>query len=86
MQFKQIFNETDFYILMFCFFCSEEAIRQSGNPTTKSVAEMENHVFQKAKTKVNKIIFYIFCNELYGAKYASFKQFTNFVQQNLFNI
>ncbi|XP_035207183.1 mediator of RNA polymerase II transcription subunit 15-like isoform X2 [Stegodyphus dumicola] len=29
----------------------EEAIRLSGNPTTKSVAEMETHVFQKAKTK-----------------------------------
>ncbi|XP_067136209.1 mediator of RNA polymerase II transcription subunit 15-like, partial [Centruroides vittatus] len=29
----------------------EEAIRQSGNPTTKSVVEMENHVFAKARTK-----------------------------------
>ncbi|GFY48395.1 mediator of RNA polymerase II transcription subunit 15 [Trichonephila inaurata madagascariensis] len=29
----------------------EEAIRQSGNPTTKSVGEMESHVFQKAKTR-----------------------------------
>ncbi|GIY16254.1 mediator of RNA polymerase II transcription subunit 15 [Caerostris extrusa] len=29
----------------------EEAIRQSGNPTTKSVGEMENHVFQKAKSR-----------------------------------
>ncbi|XP_042897475.1 mediator of RNA polymerase II transcription subunit 15 isoform X2 [Parasteatoda tepidariorum] len=29
----------------------EEAIRQSGNPTQKSVPEMETHVFQKAKSK-----------------------------------
>ncbi|XP_054724200.1 LOW QUALITY PROTEIN: mediator of RNA polymerase II transcription subunit 15-like [Uloborus diversus] len=35
----------------------EEAIRQSGNPTTKSVAEMENHVFQKAKTKEEYLSF-----------------------------
>ncbi|XP_054282652.1 mediator of RNA polymerase II transcription subunit 15-like [Macrosteles quadrilineatus] len=29
----------------------EEAIRSSGMPTTKNSMEMENHVFQKAKTK-----------------------------------
>lgn len=29
----------------------EEAIRQSGNPTTKSVVEMENHVFAKARSR-----------------------------------
>ncbi|KAF5295040.1 hypothetical protein FQR65_LT10593 [Abscondita terminalis] len=31
--------------------CSDEAIRQSRMPTSKNSIEMENHVFQKAKTK-----------------------------------
>lgn len=30
----------------------EEAINKSGMPTSKNSIEMENHVFQKAKTKV----------------------------------
>ncbi|TGZ46509.1 hypothetical protein DBV15_10343 [Temnothorax longispinosus] len=30
----------------------DEAIQVSGMPTTKNSMEMENHVFQKAKTKV----------------------------------
>ncbi|KAG1693760.1 Mediator of RNA polymerase II transcription subunit 15 [Nymphon striatum] len=30
---------------------SEEAVRQSGNPTSKTSIEMENHVFMKARTK-----------------------------------
>ena len=34
------------------FSCREEAISQTGNPTNKSSMEMENHVFQKAKTRV----------------------------------
>ncbi|EEC13926.1 hypothetical protein IscW_ISCW010765 [Ixodes scapularis] len=30
---------------------SEEAIRQASNPTIRSATEMENHVFQKARSK-----------------------------------
>lgn len=33
-------------------FFSEEAVRSSASPMTKSSIEMENHVFQKAKTRV----------------------------------
>ncbi|KAK8787544.1 hypothetical protein V5799_022682 [Amblyomma americanum] len=29
----------------------EEAIRQAANPTFRSATEMENHVFQKARSK-----------------------------------
>ncbi|XP_043218313.1 mediator of RNA polymerase II transcription subunit 15-like [Amphibalanus amphitrite] len=35
----------------------EEAIRQSGNPTNKTSREMENHVFQRAKTREEYIGF-----------------------------
>lgn len=31
--------------------CSEEAIRQAGTQSQRNSMEMENHVFQKAKTK-----------------------------------
>ncbi len=34
------------------FFSSDDAMRQAGNPTNKTSMEMENHVFQKAKTRV----------------------------------
>ena len=31
-------------------------MRQAGNPTNKTSMEMENHVFQKAKTRVIYLI------------------------------
>jgi len=34
------------------FIDRDEAIQMSGMPTTKNSIEMENHVFQKAKSKV----------------------------------
>ena len=39
------------YIVTFQFF-REEAVRSSNTPVAKSSVEMENHVFQKAKTRV----------------------------------
>jgi tetrahydromethanopterin S-methyltransferase subunit E len=35
------------------FNSSEDAVRSSTSPMTKSSIEMENHVFQKAKTRVS---------------------------------
>ncbi|XP_054166402.1 mediator of RNA polymerase II transcription subunit 15-like [Oppia nitens] len=35
----------------------EEAIRQSGNPTSKTVVEMEGHIFQKARAKEEYLSF-----------------------------
>lgn len=39
-------------LLCVCIF-SDEAIAQSGMPTSKNSLEMENHVFLKAKSKVS---------------------------------
>lgn len=40
------------YDATYTTFFSEEAVRSSASPMTKSSIEMENHVFQKAKTRV----------------------------------
>lgn len=40
------------YDATYTTFFSEEAVRSSSSPMTKSSIEMENHVFQKAKTRV----------------------------------
>lgn len=40
------------YDATYTTFFSEEAVRSSASPMTKSSLEMENHVFQKAKTRV----------------------------------
>lgn len=40
-------------ILTFIF--SDEAIAQSGMPTSKNSVEMESHVFMKAKSKVSNV-------------------------------
>jgi hypothetical protein len=52
---KEIYFLFDNNVFVF-FFCSEEAIRQSGNPTTKTASEMETHFFQRANNKVNILI------------------------------
>lgn len=35
------------------FNCSDQAIRQWGNPTTRTASEMELYSFERANTKVN---------------------------------
>lgn len=40
------------FILIKYFYHRDEAVQMSGMPTAKNSIEMENHVFQKAKTKV----------------------------------
>lgn len=42
------------------FNSSEEAIRQWGNPTTRTASEMEIYSFERANTKVNYLQPYIF--------------------------
>jgi len=44
-------------ILYICI-SSDEAIAQSGMPTSKNSLEMENHVFLKAKSKVSTFLMY----------------------------
>lgn len=44
-----------FYIQNTFFLHRDEAVQMSGMPTTKNSIEMENHVFQKAKTKVRAV-------------------------------
>ena len=39
------------------FLHRDEAVTRSGMPTTKNSLEMENHVFQKAKTKEEYLAF-----------------------------
>ena len=50
MSLHDVGNQTHRHLAIFS--CREEAISQTGNPTNKSSMEMENHVFQKAKTRV----------------------------------
>lgn len=42
------------YVTYTCIL-SDEAIAQSGMPTSKNSLEMENHVFMKAKSKVSTL-------------------------------
>jgi len=40
-------------VISYALFFSDEAVRSSATPMTKSSAEMENHVYMKAKTRVS---------------------------------
>lgn len=42
-----------FFLYLHIYLYSEEAIAQTGMPTSKNSLEMENHVFLKAKSKVS---------------------------------
>lgn len=42
---------------VFLYVSSDEAIAQSGMPTSKNSLEMENHVYMKAKSKVSRVAF-----------------------------
>lgn len=45
-----------FQKLLYISFFSDEAIAQSGMPTSKNSLEMENHVYMKAKSKVSNTL------------------------------
>jgi hypothetical protein len=49
-------------------FLRDEAIRTSGMPTTKNSMEMENHVFQKAKSKVSSLCIIWYCIDIKQGK------------------
>jgi hypothetical protein len=49
-------------------FFRDEAIRTSGMPMTKNSMEMENHVFQKAKSKVSSLCIIWYCIDIKQGK------------------